>query len=163
MGTYRTVLVGTDGSDSSMKAVEHAATFAAQQGAKLVIATAHFHEVEKGSWARAAAPEKASDRRAEDVLGRDAGYRVHGDAHVYEILRDAAELARGAGAQHVVERSVIGAPVEALTTLARDVDADLIVVGDVGLNTAAGRLLGSVPADVARKAKIDILIVHTVD
>jgi len=163
MGTYRTVLVGTDGSDSSMKAVEHAATFAAQQGAKLVIATAHFHEVEKGSWARAAAPEKASDRRAEDVLGRDAGYRVHGDAHVYEILRDAAELARGAGAQDVVERSVIGAPVEALTTLAQDVDADLIVVGDVGLNTTAGRLLGSVPADVARKAKIDILIVHTVD
>lgn len=163
MGSYRTVLVGTDGSDSSMKAVEHAATFAAQQGAKLVIATAHFHEVEKGSWARAAAPEKASDRRAEDLLGRDAGYRVHGDAHVYEILRDAAELARGAGAQDVVERSVIGAPVEALTTLARDVDADLIVVGDVGLNTTAGRLLGSVPADVARKAKIDILIVHTVD
>jgi nucleotide-binding universal stress UspA family protein len=25
----------------------------------------------------------------------------------------------------------------------------------------AGRLLGSVPAEVARKAKIDILIVHT--
>ncbi|RUP29131.1 MAG: universal stress protein [Mycolicibacterium sp.] len=163
MGSYRTVLVGTDGSDSSMKAVEHAATFAAQQGAKLVIATAHLHEVEKGSWARAAAPEKASDRRAEDVLGRDAGYRVHGDAHVYEILRDAGELARGAGAQDVEERSVIGAPVEALTTLARDVAADLIVVGDVGLNTTAGRLLGSVPADVARKAKIDILIVHTVD
>ena len=45
----------------------------------------------------------------------------------------------------------------------RDVAADLIVVGDVGLNTTAGRLLGSVPADVARKAKIDILIVHTVD
>lgn len=163
MGSYRTVLVGTDGSDSSMKAVEHAATFAAQQGAKLVIATAHLHEVEKGSWARAAAPEKVSDRRAEDVLGRDAGYRVHGDAHVYEILRDAGELARGAGAQDVEERSVIGAPVEALTTLARDVAADLIVVGDVGLNTTAGRLLGSVPADVARKAKIDILIVHTVD
>ena len=158
MGSYRTVLVGTDGSDSSMKAVEHAATFAAQQGAKLVIATAHFHEVEQGSLATAPAPVKASDRRA-----ADAGYRVHGDAHVYEILRDAGELARGAGAQDVVERSVIGAPVEALTTLAREVDADLIVVGDVGLNTTAGRLLGSVPADVARKAKIDILIVHTVD
>lgn len=163
MGSYRTVLVGTDGSDSSMKAVEHAATFAAQQGAKLVIATAHFHEVEKGGWARPAAPEKASDRRAEDALGREGGYRVHGDAHVYEILHDASELARGAGAQDVVERSVIGAPVEALTTLARDVEADLIVVGDVGLNSTAGRLLGSVPADVARKAKIDILIVHTVD
>jgi nucleotide-binding universal stress UspA family protein len=36
-----------------------------------------------------------------------------------------------------------------------------LVVGSVGLNSVAGRLLGSVPADIARKAKIDILIVHT--
>ncbi|MUL47065.1 universal stress protein [Mycobacterium sp. CBMA293] len=163
MGSYRTVLVGTDGSDSSMKAVEHAAAFAAQQGAKLVIATAHFHEVEKGSWSRAAAPEKSSDRRAEDALGRESGYKVHGDAHVYEILHDASERARAAGAQDILERSVIGAPVEALVKLAEDVEAELLVVGDVGLDTTAGRLLGSVPADVARKAKIDILIVHTVD
>ena len=33
----------------------------------------------------------------------------------------------------------------------------------IGLDSTAGRLLGSVPADVARKAKVDILIVHTVD
>ena len=38
---------------------------------------------------------------------------------------------------------------------------DLLVVGDVGLDTVAGRLLGSVPAEVARRAKVDILIVHT--
>lgn len=162
MGSYQTVLVGTDGSDSSMKAVEQAAAFAAQHGAKLVIATAHFHEVEKGGWARAAAPEKASDRRAEDALGRE-GYRVHGDAHVYEILHEAGQLARGAGATDIEERSVIGAPVEALVRLSTEVEAELIVVGDVGLDSTAGRLLGSVPADVARKAKIDILIVHTVD
>ncbi|MHA7664043.1 universal stress protein [Mycolicibacterium sp. HS_4_1] len=162
MGSYQTVLVGTDGSDSSMKAVEQAAAFAAQHGAKLVIATAHIHEVEKGGWARAAAPEKASDRRAEDALGRE-GYRVHGDAHVYEILHEAGELARGAGATDIEERSVIAAPVEALVRLSTEVEAELIVVGDVGLDSTAGRLLGSVPADVARKAKIDILIVHTVD
>jgi nucleotide-binding universal stress UspA family protein len=35
------------------------------------------------------------------------------------------------------------------------------VVGNVGLNTIAGRLLGSVPANVARRAKSDVLIVHT--
>ncbi|MBN9634132.1 MAG: universal stress protein [Actinobacteria bacterium] len=162
MGSYQTVLVGTDGSDSSMKAVEQAAAFAVQHGAKLVIATAHIHEIEKGGWARAAAPEKASDRRAEDALGRE-GYRVHGDAHVYEILHEAGELARGAGATDIEERSVIGAPVEALVRLSTEVEAELIVVGDVGLDSTAGRLLGSVPADVARKAKIDILIVHTVD
>ena len=47
--------------------------------------------------------------------------------------------------------------------LVEDVKADLLVVGDVGLDTVAGRLLGSVPAEVARKARIDILIVHTAD
>ncbi|MUM36037.1 universal stress protein, partial [Mycolicibacterium sp. CBMA 361] len=28
-------------------------------------------------------------------------------------------------------------------------------------STIAGRLLGSVPANVARRAKVDVLIVHT--
>jgi nucleotide-binding universal stress UspA family protein len=31
------------------------------------------------------------------------------------------------------------------------------------LDSTAGRLLGSVPDTVARKAKIDILVVHTAD
>jgi nucleotide-binding universal stress UspA family protein len=39
--------------------------------------------------------------------------------------------------------------------------ADLLVVGNVGLNTLAGRLLGSVPRGVARRAGVDVLIVHT--
>jgi nucleotide-binding universal stress UspA family protein len=47
--------------------------------------------------------------------------------------------------------------------LVKEVSADLLVVGDVGLDSVAGRLLGSVPADVARRARIDILIVHTAD
>ena len=33
--------------------------------------------------------------------------------------------------------------------------------GNVGLSTIAGRLLGSVPANVSRRAKVDVLIVHT--
>ena len=40
--------------------------------------------------------------------------------------------------------------------------AGLLVVGNRGLNTLAGRLLGSVPADVSRRAPCDVLIVHTV-
>jgi nucleotide-binding universal stress UspA family protein len=160
VSSYQTVIVGTDGSDSSMRAVEQAGVFAAQQNAKLIIATAHFHHAEKGGWSRPPAPDQVGDRRAEDALGRD-GYRMHGDAGVYEILHDARDRARAAGAKNVEERAVIGAPVDALTKLARDVGADLIVVGDVGLDSLAGRLLGSVPAEVARRAKIDILIVHT--
>jgi len=161
MSGYRTIVVGTDGSASSLRAVERAGAFAAAENAKLIVATAHIHDVEKGGWSRAPAPEKSADRRAEDALGRDGGHLMHGDASLYEILREARERAAAAGATDIEERVAEGAPVDALIALAKEVQADLIVVGDVGLDTTAGRLLGSVPATVARKANIDILIVHT--
>ncbi len=40
MSGYQTVVVGTDGSDSSLRAVERAAQIAAGANAKLVVATA---------------------------------------------------------------------------------------------------------------------------
>ncbi len=42
-----------------------------------------------------------------------------------------------------------------------DQGADLLVVGNVGLNTLTGRILGSVPQSVARRAGVDVLIIHT--
>jgi nucleotide-binding universal stress UspA family protein len=155
------VIVGTDGSDSSMRAVERAGAVAAQANAKLIVATAYFHHAERGGWSRPPSPDQISDRRAEDALGREGGYRVHGDAATYEILHDARDRAKAAGAHDVEERAVVGAPADALVKLAKDVEADLLVVGDVGLNSVAGRLLGAVPAEVARRAKIDVLIIHT--
>jgi nucleotide-binding universal stress UspA family protein len=160
MSGYRTVIVGTDGSDSSLRAVEQAAAFAAQQDAKLIIASAYIPHEEKGGWSRPPSHDYVADPRAADTLGSE-GYRLHGDAPVYEILHDARDRAKAVGAQDIEERAIEGAAVDALIRLAKDVDADLLVVGDVGLDSVAGRLLGSVPADVARKAKIDILIVHT--
>ena len=162
MGGYRTMIVGTDGSESSLRAVERAGAFAAQENAKLVIASAHVPAVEKGSWSRAPSHDHVTDARGADALGGE-GYRLHGEAPIYEILREARDRAKAAGAQDVVEKAVEGAPVHALVKLVHEVGADLLVVGDVGMNTTAGRLLGSVPDAVARKAKIDILIVHTAD
>ena len=160
MSGYRTVIVGTDGSDSSLCAVERAGRLAAHANAHLIVASAHTHVSEKGGWSRAPSPDHVADSRAEDALGSE-GYKVHGDAPVYGILRDARERAKAAGAQDIEERAIEGAPVPALVHLAEEVNADLLVVGDVGLDSVAGRLLGSVPAEVARRAKIDILIVHT--
>jgi nucleotide-binding universal stress UspA family protein len=160
MSGYRTVIVGTDGSDSSLRAVDRAGAVAAQENAKLIIASAHIPHVEKGGWSRAPSHDYVTDTRAADSLGSE-GYKVHGDAPVYEILHDARDRAKNAGARDIEVRAIEGAPVEALIHLAEDVKADLLVVGNVGLASVAGRLLGSVPADVARKAKIDILIVHT--
>jgi nucleotide-binding universal stress UspA family protein len=56
---------------------------------------------------------------------------------------------------------VVGSPVETLLDVVRREDADLLVVGNRGLNTLAGRLLGSVPSEAARKSTVDVLIVHT--
>jgi hypothetical protein len=39
----------------------------------------------------------------------------------------------------------------------------MLVVGNRGLSSVAGRLLGSVPSEVSRRAKTDVLIVHTTD
>jgi len=146
MGGYNTVVVGTDGSASSLIAVDRAGKLASGPDAKVIVATAYLP-----------APE---DTKAADMM-RDEGYKVVGAAPIYDILRDASERARAAGAVNVEERAIEGAPVDALVDLANEVGAELLVVGNVGLNTIAGRLLGSVPANVARKSKTDVLIVHT--
>ncbi|MBJ8343077.1 universal stress protein [Antrihabitans sp. YC2-6] len=149
MSAYRTIVVGTDGSDSSYKAVEKAASLASDEGAKLVIACAYFPTDDRDLGAAA------------DVL-KDEAYQVRGSAPTSEILRTAREKAHAAGANEIIEKSVVGAPVESLLSLVNEVDADLLVIGNRGLNSLTGRLLGSVPSDVARKSRSDVLIVHTV-
>ena len=52
-------------------------------------------------------------------------------------------------------------PAEALTTIAVQEQADLIVVGNKGMK-GARRVLGSVPNDVAHSAPCAVLIVDTV-
>jgi nucleotide-binding universal stress UspA family protein len=103
---------------------------------------------------------QSEDQRAADVL-KDEGYKMSGNAPIYAILREARDRAKAAGAGDVEEKAIVGAPVDALVDLAAEVNADLLVVGNVGLSTIAGRLLGSVPANVARRSKTDVLIVHT--
>ncbi|TSD98041.1 universal stress protein [Skermania sp. ID1734] len=149
MSAYRTIVVGTDGSESSYKAVEKAGSLASDADAKLIIACAYFPTDEREVGAAA------------DVLKDDA-YQVRGSAPTNEILRTAKEKATAVGAKNIVERPIVGAPVEALLELVEEVDCDLLVIGNRGLNSFTGRLLGSVPSDVARKSKSDVLIVHTV-
>ncbi|MEU0542030.1 universal stress protein [Nocardia sp. NPDC005978] len=148
MTAYRTIVVGTDGSDSSYVAVERAAALAGE-GSTLYIACAYYPTDDRDVAAAA------------DVLKEEA-YQVRGSAPTSEILRVARDRAAAAGAANIVEKAVVGEPVESLLHLLKEVDADLLVVGNRGLNTLAGRLLGSVPSDVARKSRSDVLIVHTV-
>ena len=166
MSAYQTLVVGTDGSDTSLRAVEHAAAFAAQNRAKLIIAMAYSSYVEKGEkggWGRPPRPDRVLDGRAEVTLGREGDYKVHGMAAIYAILREASERAKSAGAKDIEARAIRGNPAHALFRLAKEAKADLLVVGNVGLNTRSDKWLGSVPGNVLRRAKTDVLLVHTTD
>jgi nucleotide-binding universal stress UspA family protein len=167
MSAYQTLVVGTDGSDTSLHAVDHAAAFAAGNDAKLIIAMAHLPTVDRGGWGRPARPDRVSDPRAEVTLGGEGDYKMHGMATIFAILREASDRARGAGAKNIEARPIplrrLGGPARALSRLAEQVNADLLVVGSVGLATRSDRWLGSVPGNVLRTAKTDVLIVHTTD
>ena len=149
MGAYQTVLVGTDGSDSSYRAVDRAAEVARDTAARLVILCAY----------EPATPREVA--MAEDVL-RDEAYSVVGSAPAEETLRTAAERAAAHGATKIERAAVPGEPVKSLINALEKHQADLLVVDNRGLNTLAGRLLGSVPATVSRRSPCDVLIVHTV-
>ncbi|TDP97615.1 universal stress protein [Labedaea rhizosphaerae] len=149
MPAFQTVVVGTDGSDSSYRAVDKAAALAGDSGATLVIACA-YHPASKDQV-----------DSANDQLGSDVAYQVVGANPAEETVRTAAERARKAGAGDVKTVVVDGEPVPTLLDVVRKHGADLLVVGNRGLNTLAGRLLGSVPSEAARKSKVDVLIVHT--
>jgi nucleotide-binding universal stress UspA family protein len=141
-------MVGTDGSDSSFRAVDRAAAVARDADATLVLLTAY----------RPMSPREAQD--AADALG-DEAYKVAGSSPAEVVLAAASDRARSQGATKIETVAVEGDPVDALVDEALRRDVDLLVVGNRGLNSLAGRLLGSVPANITHKANCDVLIVHT--
>ncbi|MDV6013573.1 universal stress protein [Haloechinothrix sp. LS1_15] len=148
MVAYQTVVVGTDGSKSSFGAVDRAAAVASATNALLVIACAYY-------------PTSKDDvERAQDVLG-DEAYQVVGSAPAEDTLQTARDRAVQQGATRIETVPVRGEPVKSLLDVVQQHSADLLVVGNRGLNTLAGRILGSVPSEVARKSSVDVLIAHT--
>ncbi|QPK84121.1 universal stress protein [Corynebacterium qintianiae] len=142
---YSVIVVGSDGSKSSLLAVERAARIAAAFNAELIIATAFYESKEDALKAQ-----------------RQDSVTILGDEQARANLESAASHARRAGAGKVQIAAAAGTPVEALMAVVNQFDADLLVVGNRGINTLTGRLLGSVPADVARQSDCDVMIVHTV-
>jgi nucleotide-binding universal stress UspA family protein len=148
LSSYSKVLVGTDGSPSSFRAVEKAAALAADTGATLIIASAYQ-------------PLSERDRaRATQELG-EAAYKVVGANPAEEALTEAKAIAKKAGAKKIETTAEAGDPVDVLVALIEGRKIDLCIVGNRGLNSLAGRLLGSVPANISHRAACDVLIVHT--
>lgn len=147
---YATVLCGSDGSESSLQAVGRAADLAAASGATLTVVVAYH-------------PMTAREQAALAPGLGDTRFRVTGTDAAQSALDAAVAVAQATAAEapQVDGRLVPGDAVEALLSVARERSADLIVVGNRGINTLSGRLLGSVPSDVSQRSPCDVLIVHT--
>ncbi|MDR7303247.1 universal stress protein [Haloactinomyces albus] len=148
MSSYRTVVVGTDGSPPSMRAVARAAEVTRDSAAELVIVCAYYPSSER------------EVERARDELG-DEAFQVIGAAPAEQTLREAGEHARAAGVDSIKTVPVVGPPINSLIETAYEHAADLLVVGSRGLNTLKGRILGSVPSEVSRRSDCDVLVVRT--
>jgi nucleotide-binding universal stress UspA family protein len=145
--TLKTIVVGTDGSPSSMKAVHEAATLSAATGADLYIACA---------------VRLAQDVAALAPVGMTlpGGWDEQAHAEAAAAVARAAEVARQAGAS-AEGRVLTGEAAHALMGLVDDVDADLLVVGSRGMTGAARFLLGSVPNRCAHHANCSVMVVRT--
>lgn len=136
----QTILVGVDGSDSSRRAAEVAASLAASTGATLHVMMAADDKE------RVTEPEYLGD------------VRLQSDAEA--IATQIAESLNGV-VPNVHSGLAHGKPAEALVTVAKDIGADLIVVGNRRVQ-GIGRILGSVATDVAHHAPCDVYVVKTV-
>lgn len=149
MKMYRTILAGTDGSESSLRAVDRAAEMAHKCAGKLVLVCAYptTHPLSGAAAVR------------DELIG--AAAEVSGEESSKRVLAKAAERADTRGAVDLETVSIEGAPAASLLDEADRQGADLIVIGNRGLNTLTGRVLGSIPEAVFRKSRIDVLVVHS--
>jgi nucleotide-binding universal stress UspA family protein len=145
---YRTIVVGTDGSPSSLEAVRQAADLAKATGAELVVVSAARESAEL-----MVLPEMAA---AMPIATMNESL----EGHAREVVAKASEVAAAAGVS-VTTRVVRGEASDVLCHVAGEVDADLLVVGNKGMTGAKRFVLGSVPNRCAHHAPCSVLIVHT--
>jgi maltose/moltooligosaccharide transporter len=142
---YDRVVVGSDGTPTSLYAVDRAAEVAQAAQARLVVVTAYT----EGDPDSAADPTEGSHR---NLVGHEAARK----ALTQSVTGLTKERAR-----FIDQRLVPGDPAQALLDTVGSNPASLIVVGNRGLGASEGEMLGSVPAQVVRNAVCDVIIVQT--
>jgi nucleotide-binding universal stress UspA family protein len=134
-----TIAVGTDGSETAAEAVKQAAEFARSLDAKLVLLSAF------------------KDGPPPATPGDEGQWAYSPAARVREVLaRKEEELNElGIECRTIVDE---GDAAEVLVRLADECEADILVIGNKGMQR---RVLGSVPKAVTQKADCSVFVVKT--
>nr|QLK00432.1 universal stress protein [Micromonospora carbonacea] len=138
----RPVVVGMDGSPSSLVAAEHAAQQAAWRSRPLLLVHGYLHPLGYGV----------------PINPYDLGVPAPTEESRRMLDRTAAELRGRWPGVDVDVRQVAGGPAATLVEESRR--AELVVVGSRGLGGFAGLLLGSVSAQVAGHGRCPVLVVR---
>jgi len=140
---YERVIVGSDGTDASLYAVNRAHAVAAEADAHVLVISAY----NPGTPPSDGVPVGA--RR--ELYGKEASLHA---------LHEAIKYLTSDRVRSVDTQMVAADPAEALLSAAGSDPRSLIVVGNRGLGAVGDHELGSVPSEVVHRATCDVLIVQ---
>ena len=143
--TYKTILVGVDGSEQANLAYKRAIGVAKRNKGRVIV----VHVVE-------------------NKLYTMMGYSTMNDSLIdqetdeaKEILNECKKYAKGVGFSEVETLITYGVAKELMCKeLPEKYNVDLIMVGQSGLNAVERMVVGSVSSYIIRHAPCDVLIVH---
>jgi nucleotide-binding universal stress UspA family protein len=141
----QTIAVGTDGSETASKAVDFALGLAEKFGSRLVVASSY----------RPVSEDRV--RKEQREAPADIQWSINPQEEVTAALRAVEEKAKERGVETTSEARE-GDPADVLCDIAESHGADLLVVGNKGMQR---RVLGSVPNSVSHKAPCSVVIVKT--
>jgi nucleotide-binding universal stress UspA family protein len=145
---FKSIVVGTDGSETAGEAVRQAVGLAKAVGATVELVSAY----------EPVPAQRLREERRE--APEDLQWAINPREDVDVTLEAAAAIAREAGVPvNVYPRQ--GDPADAILDVAEERDADLVVVGNKGMTGARRFLLGSVPNKVSHHAPCSVLIIRT--
>lgn len=146
--SYQNILVPVDGSQISFSAVKHAAEIAKVFNSKLTLISLVAED-----------PFTDSDFYHNYSSAIMKEYFVQATANAQKALKEADEIAQAIGVNaetHVVEGFVSA---EGVIKTAKDLNADVIVMGSHGRQGFQKLLLGSFATDVLRHTELPVLVV----
>jgi len=143
------ILVATDGSEYARKGIDYVAGFASQKDEKIVLLHVVPHDPRIPQDALCFSGCEARDKRFLEEL-KEAGKKM---------LEEEASKLNDAGL-NVETRVELGDPSEEIIRVAKEIDADMIVMGVRGVSKWRKILLGSVSEEVLEKSDIPVFIVR---
>ncbi len=141
------ILVPTDHSDTSLKALDYALEFARAYQAEVYLLT--VVDERYMTYMSLTAEDKNSSASLEDKMV----------AHMNREL-DSIIASKKAGNVKIIKKILTGHPSEEIIRFSDDINADLIILGTHGHSGVSRMLIGSVAERVVRRAKRPVLVVR---